>query len=32
MKNNRRDFLKLTGMTGLGVAGAGILKALHRAG
>lgn len=26
MKNNRRSFLKFTGLTGLGVAGAGILK------
>jgi dienelactone hydrolase len=28
MKNNRREFIKLTGMTGLGVAGGGILKSL----
>ena len=26
MKNNRRDFIKLTGLTGLGLAGAGMLK------
>src|SRR5690606_14946422 len=26
MKNNRRNFLKLSGLTGLGVAGAGALK------
>ena len=27
MKNNRRDFLKLSGLTGLGVVGGGVLKA-----
>ena len=27
MKNNRRDFLKFSGLTGLGIAGGGILKA-----
>ena len=26
MKENRRNFLKLTGLTGLGLAGGGILK------
>ena len=26
MRNNRRDFLKLTGLTGLGLAGSGLLK------
>ena len=31
MKNNRREFIKLTGMTGLGVAGGGILKSLASA-
>ncbi|MEJ7676196.1 MAG: twin-arginine translocation signal domain-containing protein [Chitinophagaceae bacterium] len=28
MKNKRRDFLKLTGLTGLTVAGGGVLKGL----
>src|ERR1700738_4592077 len=31
MKNNRRQFLKLTGMTGLSVAGGGILKSFASA-
>lgn len=28
MKNNRRDFLKLTGLTGIGLTGAGMFPAL----
>ncbi len=28
MKNNRRDFLKLTGMAGLTVAGTGVLNGI----
>ena len=31
MKNNRRNFLKIAGITGIGVAGAGILNGITNA-